>query len=392
MPFRQPRVRGRVLYVLACLQFGGAEVQVLDLAVAMRARGWDPLVLGLMPPNGLEVRAAELGLAHADLGIPQGSWSPRLARRLVRVCRAFQPAVLHTHTFPPNLAGRLCRPLLGVPVLITSAHSVNEGGPVKMAMYRATDRLADLTTNVSRAAVDRYLEIGAVPSPARIRQMTNGVDLSRFSLPSPESAVTSAAVRASLGVAPGTFLWVAVGSHSDPKDYPNLVAAVGKLPADGQHKVVIVGRGEGVEATIALLIERGLSDRVIIAGGRSDVPDILRAADGYVMSSHFEGLPVVLLEAAACGLPIVATDVGGNAQIVVPGETGWLVPRRDPDALAGAMAACMALPTASREAMGRRGRAHVAESFEIGATADRWDALYRELLACKGASGWAPTA
>ena len=107
----------------------------------------------------------------------------------------------------------------------------------------------------------------------------------------------------------------------------------------------------------------------------------MRAADGYVMSSAWEGLPMVLLEAAASGLPIVATDVGGNAEIVRDGATGRLVAAHDPAALAAAMTETMALPEAARQEWGRAARAHVAAEFDLERVVDSWIALYRRLRA-----------
>jgi glycosyltransferase involved in cell wall biosynthesis len=127
-----------------------------------------------------------------------------------------------------------------------------------------------------------------------------------------------------------------------------------------------------------------LEDRVRLLGQRSDVPALMQAADAFVMSSAWEGLPIVLLEASASSLPIVATDVGGSHDAIVDGASGHVVPPGDAAALGDAMRAVMALPVADRLAMGEASRRHVSESFDMERVADTWEELYRSLLAAKG--------
>jgi glycosyltransferase involved in cell wall biosynthesis len=112
-------------------------------------------------------------------------------------------------------------------------------------------------------------------------------------------------------------------------------------------------------------------------------------ADGYVMSSAWEGMPMVLLEAGAAGLPIVATRVGGNQEVVQEGVSGFLVPPSDDQALAAAMLRLMALPEAERRAMGARGHDHVRQNYGLGRVVDRYEAIYREVLSKKGRLGGA---
>jgi glycosyltransferase involved in cell wall biosynthesis len=110
----------------------------------------------------------------------------------------------------------------------------------------------------------------------------------------------------------------------------------------------------------------------------------MKAADGYVMSSAWEGMPIVLLEAAAAGLPVVATLVGGNHEVVRNTETGFLVPPGDFDALGLAMQRLMEAPETQRRSMGERGREHVVRHYGLGQVVDRWEKLYRQVWARKG--------
>jgi glycosyltransferase involved in cell wall biosynthesis len=128
----------------------------------------------------------------------------------------------------------------------------------------------------------------------------------------------------------------------------------------------------------------GLNGRVRFVGTREDVPEFMTVADGYVMSSAWEGMPMVLLEAAAAGLPIVATRVGGNQEVVQDAVSGFLVPPSDSEALAAAMLRLMAVPAAERRAMGSRGHDHVRQHYGLDRVVDRYEAAYRGVLQRKG--------
>ena len=360
----------RLLYVSTGLGRGGAETQVVALARTFRARGWDVRVVTLIPPAAFADELAAAGVPVVSLGMRRGR--PTLGGLLayVRLVRDWRPDVIHAHMVHANLLTRVLRPLAPAPVVISTAHSVDEGGRFRERLYRLTDPLADLTTNVSRAAVERYVAVGAAPA-GRIRFVPNGVDLHRFQ-PDPERR---ARVREALGV--DGFLWLTVGRFEPPKDYPNLVSALAAL-GDGPWSLAVAGDGPLRSETEALVAARDLTGHVRLLGPRTDVPDLLCAADGFVLASAWEGLPMVLLEAAATGLPIVCTDVGGNGEVVEDGVTGRLVPARDAAALGAAMAALMQTPRDARGAMGAAGAAHVRRAFDLERVADLWSSIYTD--------------
>jgi glycosyltransferase involved in cell wall biosynthesis len=191
-----------------------------------------------------------------------------------------------------------------------------------MAAYRLTNALVDHMTIVSEAAFDRFVTEGIVPKEI-LRVVPNGVDTSRFRNVSPRA---DESVRRSLGL------------------------------------------GSGVR----------------FLGVRSDVPEVMSAADGYVMSSAWEGMPMTLLEAAAAAFPIVATKIGGNHEVVRNEGSGFLVPPGDHEALGLAMLRLSRLSEPERRAMGERGREHIRTHYGLGRVAERWEDLYREVLVRKG--------
>jgi glycosyltransferase involved in cell wall biosynthesis len=242
-------------------------------------------------------------------------------------------------------------------------------------LYRLTDPLCDLTTQVSRAGLERYVRVGAVPAH-KIRLIPNGVDTVRFR-PDREAR---GIMRDALGLQ-DSFVWLAVGRFERAKDYPNMLRAfAGVVARRPEARLLIAGQGTLQGEAEQLAAKLKIADRVHFLGVRKDIPALMNAADAYVMSSAWEGTPMVLLEAGATGLPIVATAVGGNGEVIVDGQTGFLVPPGDSEALMQAMLRLMDLSPEERVRMGLAGRAHVEANYSLERVVDQWEKLYQELL------------
>ncbi len=146
----------------------------------------------------------------------------------------------------------------------------------------------------------------------------------------------------------------------------------------------MAGQGPLLENLKRQSINLGISDRVVFLGLRRDIPSLLDAADGFVLSSAWEGLPNIVMEAMAAAKPVVATCVGGVPELVQEGVNGYIVPPGDSEALATAMVKMMALSDAERRAMGEAGRAYIEANYSLEHVVDQWEALYMELLQRKG--------
>ena len=361
---------------------GGADSQLLAAAQGLRARGHDILIVSLTSLGPMGVRARSVGIPTESLEMPRGIPDPRGLVRLVRIVHSWRPDVLHSHMVHANLMARALRLVTPVPALVSTIHNIYEGGPLWMAAYRLTNGLVDHMTIISQAAADRFIRERIVPGRL-LRVVSNGVD------PEPYRQVPPGArdeLRRALGLGQ-QFAWLAVGRFEIAKDYPNMLRAFGAVRERHPDAVLLlVGRGSLQGETEALARELKLGEGVRFLGVRDDVPALVSAADGYVMSSAWEGMPMVLLEAAAGGLPIATTRVGGNHEAVLDGETGFLAPPRDHHALASAMLRLMGLSEAERRAMGERGREHVRTHHSLTRVVERWEELYREVLARKGIS------
>ena len=363
---------------------GGAEAQVFLLARSLTNRGHEVAVVTMREPEAFADDFAALTIPLHSLGMRAGVPDPRGVIRLARIVRRWRPDIVHSHMVHANLLARVARPFAPAPVLISTAHSFHEGARWRELAYRLTDWSCDLTTNVCQAAVDRFVAVGAVPRE-RIECVWNGIDLAELDA---ALASVSGAQRAELG-ADEAFNWLAGGNVGEAKDYPTMLRAMRHLMDDGvQATLTIVGAGHAtiLEALRSEAADLGLTpERVRFLGARRDVPDLLQAADAFVMSSAWEGLPLALLEAAAARLPLVATAVGGNPEVILEGVSGVLVPSGDPVALARAMDRVMRLPPDVRRAWGEAGRAHVAEHFDMERIVDRWEELYDRLSSNRGA-------
>jgi glycosyltransferase involved in cell wall biosynthesis len=370
----------RILFLSTSMGMGGADKQIITAAQQMREEGHELRIVSLIDLGPMGLEAQSLGIPTESLNMSRGVADPRGLLRLIRLVRRWKPDVVHSHMVHANLMARVLRLFAPVPVLVSTIHNIYEGGAHLMAGYRLTNGLADHMTIVSQAAADRFIRERIVPS-RMLRVVPNGVDVDLFRNVPPG---TRESIRRSIGLRE-EFVWLAVGRFETAKDYPTMLRAYAQVrQREPASVLLLVGRGSLQAETEALARELGLEKNVRFLGVRHDVPEVMNAADGYVMSSGWEGMPMVLLEASAAGLPIVATDVGGNREVVRERESGLLVRPGAPDLLAGAMLQLMQLPASERRAMGARGREHVRSHYGLHRTVERWEEVYREVLSRKG--------
>lgn len=371
--------RRRVLMLITTLSPGGAETQVVRLSQALQARGCTVAVASLAPPTAYAEQLAESGIALYSLHLPRGRLDWRALVRLRALLQTWQPDILHCHMFHANLLGRITRllcPRSTVPALVSTVHSMREepenGGSTwpREWLYRVTDCLSERTTIVCRAGLERYLRVRAVPA-RKLQMISNGVDTEKFS----PSGERRRAARRALGLG-SAFAWLAVGRLVKAKDYPNLLRACARLGRD-DYILLIAGSGPLAANLEEECARRELSGRVRFAGAREDMVDLYSAADGFVMSSEFEGLSMALLEASAMALPAVVTRVGGNPEIVTDNVSGYLIDPGKSDELAAAMRKLMDACAEERRILGQAARQFCCEHYGLAAIAEQWLDLYQ---------------
>ena len=379
---RSPAERRRILLLTTSLAQGGAETVVAQLAAGLRSANCSVTVVSMLEPTAFVYELENAGVLVVSLGMTRNR--PNLAGLALfwSYVRRFRPHLIHAHMYHASILARLASLLLRIPAICTVHSEVecshkNTSGRFRELIYRVTDAAATCTTAVSERVCRRYVENRIVPAN-RIRVINNGVDLERFR---PNTEARDRA-RASL-LWQNNFVWLAVGRLELAKDYPSLMEAFRdvyrRFPS---ASLAIVGEGQ-LRSTVDQLIDRyELNSAVRLLGARSDVAELMNACDAFVMPSAWEGGPLVLLEAAACGRPMIATRVGVAPEVVVSGENGFLVASGTPAELADGMMRLMELGPNRLDEMGRLSRQKVAAQFSLRAMHDRYVRLYDEILTC----------
>jgi glycosyltransferase involved in cell wall biosynthesis len=334
-------------------------VERFDVVVAAYARG-------ALREASLAAGARYVALSH--LRRPINPFRDLLAvAELVGVCRRERPDIIHLNSPKAALIGRLAGALARVPVRIVSVHgwSFSVPGIPRAAVW--ADRLVRplATATICVSEYDREVGIAAgMCAREHTVVIHNGIDARTFDVS--DHGRRNVPVVAS------------VGRLAPQKDPETLIRALAMLDPNS-YSAVVAGSGPNADSVAAQIERLGLTDSVELLGTRDDVAQILGSADVFVLSSIYECLPISVLEAMAAGLPVVATDVGGVPELVVDGETGFIVGSRDPEALANALAKLLA-DRDLRRRFGHAGRARVEAHFGIDRfRRDHVDLYLREL-------------
>jgi sugar transferase (PEP-CTERM/EpsH1 system associated) len=353
----------RVVHLVAALNIGGLEMVVLDLVRFADCR-FRLHVLCLDDRGALAPRFEALGVAVESLDAGNRGRGKTLLRLIGRLAE-LRPDVLHTHNPRPHLLGVIAGRAAGVPVVVHTKHGRNYPERRRAVLLnRLAAQFTDRVVPVSADAGQVARQIEHVPA-GKVHVIRNGIDLARF-LPAPQCN--------------GSRRLIHVARLDPIKDQATLLRAV-RLIASVMPEVRldIVGDGSARPALEQLTDSLQLRGHVRFLGFRSDVSECLAQADLFVLSSLKEGISLTLLEAMATGLPIVATDVGGNREVVSHGETGLLVPAQSPELLAAAIQTILGQPELARR-MGAAGRQRVEAQFDLRQVVRQYEEMYVALL------------
>jgi len=364
--------RLRVLHVINSMSRGGTEMVVLKLIAGLDDNRFEQHVCAT---RGFDADFVRMRLSESQLsvvGTPNLGWQFPLFR-LASVMRKFRPHVVHSRNWGALEAVPAAR-LAGVPVVIHSEHGYEldmfGGLPLRRRLFRrANYAMADAVFAVTRELRDFHARQAWVRRES-MGVIYNGVDTERFA-PCRESR---ALLRCELGLPSESFVVGTVGRLVPIKDQRTLIHAASKLVDAGVDiHVVLVGSGPDKEGLRSLAAGR-LDGRVCFVGDSDRVPELLNAIDVFVLPSRGEGMSNTLLEAMACGLPVLATQVGGNPEIVEEERTGWLFRPGDFDELAGRLLLLAKNPDVTLR-FGQAGRERAVEFFSL----DRMLENYRDL-------------
>lgn len=385
--------RIRVAYVLPYLVAGGAERHVLSLVRRIDRECYSSAVVALAGGGELEADFRGEGIPVHILGRngqsprPGNGWKSPIDSlaslwSLYGILRRDRPDIVHAYLPAANVLAPVAARMAGVRRVIVSKRSgtfYQSAFPLLRHLERFGSMLADVIM-VNSDAVLREVGAAEPHRGGKFRRIYNGVD----PIPSwtPEMI---ASFRAREGLPPRAPVAVCVSNFFGYKGHGDLVTSIATVTGEFPDATfVFIGRdGGSLEATWEAARDLGVLPRIRFAGHRADVPDFLRAADLFVHPSHQEGFSNAILEAMAAGLPVVACDVGGNAEAVVGGKTGRLVPPRCPGRLAEAISGLLR-DEGKRRAMGEAGRRRAGERFSLVRMVAEVEAMYGSLAPRKG--------
>jgi sugar transferase (PEP-CTERM/EpsH1 system associated) len=380
MPDRDPRPV--IAHVVFRFDTGGLENGVVNLINHLPRDAYRHAVISLTEITDFRCRVTRADVQFIALRKTPGH-AYKLYPRLYKLFREMRPAIVHSRnlaaleTVVPAWAS-------GVPIRIHGEHGRDmldlHGANRKYQWVRKLYKPFVTQYIALSRDLERYLCANVGVTPARVEQIYNGVDAVKFRPADGGRGVIDGCPFRD----PRYWLVGTVGRMDPVKDPLNLVRAfiqaLQLAPAKRERmRLLLIGDGALYSEARAMLGQAGIADLAWLPGERNDVPDILRGLDCFVLPSLGEGISNTILEAMATGLPVIATSVGGNGELVEAGTTGELVPAGDPHALVQPMLA-YARDRAAAKTAGRNGRARIEREFSLEAMLGRYRGLYDRLL------------
>lgn len=369
----------RVALAITDLDVGGAERCLVDLATRLDPARFEPVVycLGRRPSQGGDdcaqaLEAGGIGTHYLD---GQGLWSLfRVLRRLKRLLANQSPDLIQTSLFHANLIGRIAARCAGVRRVVAGIRVAERRSLWHLWLDRITHRWVDRYVCVSQAVARFSTEHGGLPEH-KLVVIPNGIDLDRYPAPAP-------ATPESLGIPPGRRLVVCVGRLEPQKGVRWLIETTGQwLPRLPDCDLVVVGKGPQRPELEAVCRGQGMVDRVHFVGWRREVPEILAASHLLVLPSRWEGMPNVVLQAMASGLPVVATDVEGVRELLGPDADCQVVNYADTQSLANSIVSILSQPQRAAD-LGRRNRLRAETHFGLQRMVSAYEDLWQSLVGC----------
>lgn len=353
----------KIDFVITGMDIGGAEMQAIDLLNELKRRGHMVRLISLTPPISQTHKLLEKKIPVISLEMKNKIQFINAALKLRKIILNNKTDVVHGHMFHANILVRLVKSFTRKIPVICTAHSTYEGGKLRDYVYRLTNHFSELNTVVSDAAWRRYVRDNVFPY-AKTKTVYNCIDTNVFqNLKKPSDEF---------------FHWITVGRLVSIKNQISILKAMKSLPGSD---LTIVGDGPERENLERYAYEHGLTERVNFTGAQSDLSRFYNNSNAFVLASKYEGFALVVAEAMACGLMVVATDCGGPADIIGnDGRVGKLIPPDEDDQLVLAMQTVVEVNEIERDRIGKMARECITERFSLHKIVSEWESIYRTLI------------
>ncbi|MCH2107222.1 MAG: glycosyltransferase [Planctomycetes bacterium] len=364
---------------------GGTRRHLGDISRGLLARGWEVhLAVSAERTQGFRTDLAQLAEAGAHVHeVPMVreldlAKDRAHAQELFSLIQELEPDLIHTHSSKAGALGRRAARKAGCEAVVHTPHTYSflfghMFGPLKRWIFKAVERrlsrMARLIVAVSEGEAATMRSSGVV-DPTQVRVVSNGID------PAPYELAAPAALEESEG---GRLRVLVCGLLNVAKGQDLAISALA-LPGCEEVELWIAGEGEERRSLEGLAASLGVAERVVFLGHREDVPSLMKAADLLLLPSRWEGMPYVVLEAAAAGLPVLGTPVDGARELLCDGERGWMASEPSAEAVGAALKEVVLAGEGERSARAERAQAWVLERHALERMMDDLEAVYEELL------------
>jgi len=365
--------KAKIMHLIGSLDVGGTEKMLLSLAENSDKRKYDVSVSCLIREGSLAEEFRRKNIRLHVVGM-KNRFDFTVILRLIKLIKREKVDILHTYLFYSNIAGRIAGTIAGVPVIISSERSTSEWkNIIHKTIELLTDFMVDKTIANSQAVKKSLInDVGL--SGKKIDVIPNGINLENY-----DKKIDTGKKKKQLGLTPSKkIVGTVTRLHPEkaPQDFVRAAATLKKKFPDVQF--IMVGDGRMRTKLESMVSELGLKEDFVFTGVRDDVSEIIQVMDVFALTSLWEGMPGVVLEAMAWSKPVVATNVGGTPEVVDDGATGFLVPAGDADAAAQATLFLLQNSEKARE-MGGEGRRKVESNFALNDMVKQTESLYDKL-------------
>ncbi|WP_168414799.1 glycosyltransferase [Acinetobacter indicus] len=361
----------KILYCITGLGVGGAERIVVETADKMFDLGYNIKIVCL---SGEVKVTPKRDIEIINLGLNKVNFF-NILKKFIKIIHDFKPNILHAHMFHAIILSRISKIFFKDIKVISHAHNTKYGNSLRSFLYKRTELFTDININVSDISTKHFIE-NKVFNPTKTITLANGIDTNKF-YPNEKIRIE---MRKKFTLADDVLVFITIGSFTPQKDHKNLLFAYKKFIESNltSSKLIIVGDGELRGNIETLIVDLGLQDFVILLGLRKDINELLNMADIFVLSSAWEGLPLVIAEAMSAEKLIISTNCGGVSQLL--NSEDFLVPIQDFNMLAEKMVTVAKISSIDKISIGTSNREIIIQKFSLENMINNLLSIYKKLF------------